>query len=259
MNDDLSDELDKEKSTTFESDSQYNSGLRLLNKNAPAPQGSNEVEAFLKNVERELLQTIMEPKKSTAKDLEINSFCIKLQENLDLVIIPMDKTNLFQVVKTKDYTRLVKRHLEKDDKIIMREKPAEIKNMVIDLHTNNINRMGDNESDFMKESIYSRALPTPKLLIKDHKKLNLKGKFKTRLVVPVKNFTAGFSKLGYTCIKKIFDKEVIRYKDKTQIQALDLEDKRERLPLTKSNSSSISNGYQRYVPADNMPHGSKGS
>lgn len=45
--------------------------------------------------------------------------------------------------------------------------------------------------------ITSKAVPTPKELIKNHKKHNLNGEFSARLAVQATNFTAGFSKLGY--------------------------------------------------------------
>ena len=37
-----------------------------------------------------------------------------------------------------------------------------------------------------------RVIPSPQLLIKYHKKLNEKGGFITRLVIPEKNFTTAF-------------------------------------------------------------------
>ncbi len=44
----------------------------------------------------------------------------------------------------------------------------------------------------MKEVMGSRAVPTPKLLIKDHKAMNSKGKYMMRLIVLATNFTAEF-------------------------------------------------------------------
>ena len=64
-----------------------------------------------------------------------------------------------------------------------------------------------NEYNFIKETIESRAIPTPKSLVKDQKKPDREGNFPTRLLVSATNFTAAFPKLGYIGIKKIFDKE----------------------------------------------------
>ena len=67
-----------------------------------------------------------------------------------------------------------------------------------------------NRSNFLKSEfnyvvgvLESRSLPTPQLLIKNHKPLR-DGEYPTRLVVPVTNFTAGFANLGYWGIKAIF-------------------------------------------------------
>jgi hypothetical protein len=41
-----------------------------------------------------------------------------------------------------------------------------------------------------------RAVPTPKLLIKNHKPMNKKGKYVMQLIVPATNFTAAFPNIG---------------------------------------------------------------
>ena len=45
-------------------------------------------------------------------------------------------------------------------------------------------------------SLKGKAIPTPSLLIKDHKKPLADGTFPTRLVIPADNFTSAFPKLG---------------------------------------------------------------
>ena len=44
----------------------------------------------------------------------------------------------------------------------------------------------------INESLKTKSIPTPKLLIKYHKKLNTNNEFSTRLVIPATNFTANF-------------------------------------------------------------------
>jgi hypothetical protein len=44
-----------------------------------------------------------------------------------------------------------------------------------------------------KRIINSKAIPAPKLLIKDHKEINDDGNYPTRLVLPATNFTSTFS------------------------------------------------------------------
>ena len=67
------------------------------------------------------------------------------------------------------------------------------------------------EEEFVRQSLATRAIPSPKLLIKDHKIINNKGEFPTRLVIPATNFTATFSKIGYLGIKRPLDKGKLRY------------------------------------------------
>ena len=49
-------------------------------------------------------------------------------------------------------------------------------------------------------------IPSLKILIKNHKTINKKGEFPTRLVIPATNFTATYSKIGYLGIKRYLDK-----------------------------------------------------
>ena len=58
------------------------------------------------------------------------------------------------------------------------------------------------EENLVRQSLATKAIPASKLLIKDHKKINEKGKFPTRLVIPTTNFTATFSKISYLGIKR---------------------------------------------------------
>ena len=55
--------------------------------------------------------------------------------------------------------------------------------------------MSKKEFNFVKYSLKSKAIPTPKLLIKDHEKKNENGEYPTRLIIPATNFTATFPKL----------------------------------------------------------------
>ena len=45
-----------------------------------------------------------------------------------------------------------------------------------------------------------------KILIKDHKRINKKGEYPTRLVIPATKFTATFYKIGYLGIKRSLDR-----------------------------------------------------
>ena len=71
----------------------------------------------------------------------------------------------------------------------------------------------------INESLKTKAIPTPKLLIKYHKKMSNMGKFPTRLVIPATNFSATFAKIGYLGVKNILEKNEINYTKFTIVQA----------------------------------------
>ena len=57
------------------------------------------------------------------------------------------------------------------------------------------------EVNFVRQSIATRAIPYPKLLIKDQNILNKKVEFPTRLVIPATKLTVYFPKIGCLGIK----------------------------------------------------------
>ena len=76
-------------------------------------------------------------------------------------------------------------------------------------------------------------IPTPILLIKDHKKRNVDGNFPMRIIVLETNFTTGFIKLGYLGIKRIFKEENIDF-SATIVQASDMKEKVEKKNFKKT-------------------------
>ena len=92
-------------------------------------------------------------------------------------------------------------------------------------------RLSKKEAKHIAKMIKSRSIPTPKLLIKDHKKPNANGEFPTRLVIPATNFSATFAKVQYMGLKKILDENGVIYNRFTIIQASDLKEKWEKLNL----------------------------
>ena len=89
------------------------------------------------------------------------------------------------------------------------------------------------EEEFVRQSLATRAIPSPKLLIKDHKAINENGEFPTRLVIPATNFTATFSKIGYLGIKRCMDKGKVNYSQNSIVQASDLKETLEEIGLKK--------------------------
>ena len=89
------------------------------------------------------------------------------------------------------------------------------------------------EEEFVRQSLATRAIPSPKILIKDHKAINENGGFPTRLVIPATYFTATFSKIGYLGIKRCLEKGKVNYSRNSIIHASDLNETLEELGLRK--------------------------
>ena len=87
------------------------------------------------------------------------------------------------------------------------------------------------EEEFVRQLLATRAILFPKVLIKDHKTINDKGGFPTRLVIPATNFTAAFSKIGYLGIKRCLDKVKVNYSRDSIVQASGLKERLEELGL----------------------------
>jgi hypothetical protein len=109
--------------------------------------------------------------------------------------------------------------------------------------------MSEEEYAFVKESINSKALPTPKLLIKDQKEIDEKGNYPTHLEVPVTNFTSAFSKLGYIGIKRIMDKVGVNYTRKTIVQAAHLKSEIESLGIRNDKHTIFSLDIEAFCPS----------
>ena len=85
----------------------------------------------------------------------------------------------------------------------------------------------------MRQSLATRAIPSPKLLIKDHKTINEKGEFLTRLVTPAAKFTATFSKIGYLGIKRCLDKGRVNYSRDSIFQASKMKERLKELGVNR--------------------------
>ena len=100
------------------------------------------------------------------------------------VVVPTDKTNSFLTIEFEVYVRWVMENLEGTATIIEHERLTEIVKEAEKLLASMKDLTNDSEFSFVKESIVSKSIPTPKLLIKDHKKKDDHGEFIRRLVIP---------------------------------------------------------------------------
>jgi hypothetical protein len=170
-------------------------------------------------------------------------------DDIEIVVIPTDKTNSFRFVKTKDYITWVQQHLNQYGKVIDRSKLIEVTEKAMELLEEKREMLSEKETNFLLQSINSKAIPAPKLLIKDHKKADENGNFPTRLVVPANNFTSAFPKLGYLGIKRIFDSNKVNYMKRTIIQASDLKKTLQAMAINDTNSTIVSIDAVDYYPS----------
>ena len=95
----------------------------------------------------------------------------------------------------------------------------------------------------------NRTIPTICLLIKDHKTKDATGNFLTHLVVPAKNFTAGFPHVGQRGIKVILDTNEINYTEKKIVQASNLKQQLETLNINSSKHTMASIDTKNMYPS----------
>ena len=89
------------------------------------------------------------------------------------------------------------------------------------------------EENNVIQSLAIRAIPYPKLLIKYHKTINEKGEFPARLVIPLMDFTATFSKLKYLGMERILAKANVNHSSVSIVQASDLKERTYELELNR--------------------------
>jgi len=236
----------------------HNPGLKTNLKptkiNLSAPRADDEIEGFLQQLEEELLTQALDKvdtKGCNKKSHQIKSLQQKLRNHDDLVVVPTDKTNSFRTVSKSNYCKWVGKHLAKNAKEVSKAKLADVKLLAQHLLHDKVELgiLSDKEESFVKQKIDSMAIPSPKLLIKDHKKPDQEGNFPTRLVVPATNFTSGFPKIGYLGIKRILDENKVDYMSKTIIQASDLKDQLENRGITCNNSTIVSIDAENFYPS----------
>ena len=71
-------------------------------------------------------------------------------------------------------------------------------------------QLSKREVGHINKSLKTKSIPTPKLLIKDHKNTSTNGKFPTRLIIPEINFTEPFTELVYLGLKALLYKILLK-------------------------------------------------
>ena len=177
--------------------------------NLSAPRASEEVEAFLTKLMKTLLDRAEKIKTYETEDLRsvaIKELQKSLQQDDRVAVVPTDKTNSFRVVLVEDYIKWINQHLREEcQSDTQRQTGHSSQTRQKNFSEKKRHILSSKEAKFIDQSLDSKAVPSPKLLIKDHKEPDSNGNYPTRLVVPATNFTAAFPKVGYLGIKKILD------------------------------------------------------
>jgi len=141
-------------------------------------------------------------------------------------------------------------HLTENAQEASREKLAEVKEQALQLPHDKVELgvLSDKEDSFVKQSVESKAMTPPKLLIKDHKSPNNEGNFPTGPAVPATNFTSAFPKTGCLGMKRIPDDNAADHMSKTSFQASDLKENLENQGMTCNNSKMASADAEDFCP-----------
>ena len=134
--------------------------------------------------------------KTTPIDDRIRHFLDELKLS-DCAVMPTDKTNSIMLVKMIDCVKHVNVHLKSSAKTIARQRINEFYEDSLCFLEKIQDKLSENENNHIKSAIESKQIATPKMLTKDHKDPDKNGDHKTRLVLPARNFTAGFSNVGH--------------------------------------------------------------
>ena len=146
----------------------------------------------------------------STKNKAINKLLRAFRET-DNVIVPTDQRNLIQIIQTKRYVEIVKDNMEISESGIRRAWIVELYDDSWKYLISLEGRIPKLVYQFIREALNSKAIPSPKVLIKYHKKLNESGNYPTILVIPATNFTATFEKVGFLGNKSILDRNSIIY------------------------------------------------
>ena len=96
------------------------------------------------------------------------------------------------------------------------------------------------EEKIVRQSLATRLILSPILLIKDHKTIKKKGELRTSLVIPATNFTTTFSKISYLGINIILDKGKVNYSRISIFQASEIKERLKELKINRDEVTTAS-------------------
>jgi hypothetical protein len=147
-------------------------GVKPKQRFAQSPQASIEVESFLKDVECALLKNRQTSDLKGSKEYlngEIKSLKLSLMNDTHLVVVPTDKTNSYKIILRPMYISWVDNILQSDARVISKLDLSDIHKTCEDKLNLLDKVLSKGKFSFIKETIKSKKIPTPTLLIKNHK------------------------------------------------------------------------------------------
>ena len=112
---------------------------------------------------------------------------------------------------TKTFMTMVNENLRCLSRVIDRDKARDVFEEARELVNGIGFQLSKREVGHINKSLKTKSIPTPKLLIKDHKNPSTNGQFPTRLVITATNFTSTFAKVGYIHMKAILRNHQVYY------------------------------------------------
>ena len=145
--------------------------------------------------------------KSKSKREEISLFLCEIVKELkanNKVLIPTDKTNGYALMTVEEYASEMEQALLKTSRPIDAKNVKKYQHEALNLLEETRLSLSAKEYQGVLQQLKSCKVPTPRLLVKDHKQRKESGTYPCRLVVPADSFISGFTKIGYLTVKEAF-------------------------------------------------------
>ena len=152
----------------------------------------------------------------------------KLKKERDWSLAPTDKTGRWIEAYIPWYIDQMQQKMRENCIEIDINHLEEVHEKALELFNKYEIQMCKGEKKHVEIWINRRDVPTPRLLVKDHKKIGKDGYYPTRLVIPANSFTQVFGKMRYLLIKSLFDMYGVEYNKYTILQAKSLKEDLEK-------------------------------
>ena len=153
-----------------------NTGLKPKFGIKTAKHGSDNLEGFLTTMVKTLRKEAFKRQRFERPNRKTSEIYYVLQrlKKFGCVCVPTDKTNSIGVINIEDYKRWFSDHLQKVADLALRSKVmALLENAHLLLEKLKL-ELPVKEEEFVRQSLETRAIPSPKLLIKYQKTINRK-------------------------------------------------------------------------------------